>query len=218
MPGDSVQAAVSLTAFHGPLAVASPRPANVRSRATNQPQRMAIDGRTELGRRVRDLAESFAQQLGGWPALSDMQVAAVRRAAELGALAEQSRRDALRGGHVDPLALSRLEGVAARAQRALCIENRRRPMGPMSQTAAAPRYRRMRLTARTLTHDRGSVRAHHAATPRDAQRQGRGRAVLSTRAAGARTPRRGFYPPPRRRIYQAGVYQLCGMSKTPACE
>jgi hypothetical protein len=130
MPGDSVQAAVSLTAFHGPLAVASPRPANVRSRATNQPQRMAIDGRTELGRRVRDLAESFAQQLGGWPALSDMQVAAVRRAAELGALAEQSKRDALRGGHVDPLALSRLEGVAARAQRALCIENRRKPAGP----------------------------------------------------------------------------------------
>ena len=116
MPGDS-------------LATAS-RPANIRSRTTNRPQKMAVDGRTELGRRVRDLAESFAQQLGGWPVLTDMQAAGVRRAAELGALAEQSRRDALRDGRVDPLALSRLEGVAARAQRALGIENRRKPAGP----------------------------------------------------------------------------------------
>jgi hypothetical protein len=36
----------------------------------------------------------------------------------------------LRDGRVDPLALSRLEGVAARAQRALGIENRRKPAGP----------------------------------------------------------------------------------------
>jgi hypothetical protein len=92
---------------------------------------MAIDGRTDLGRRVRDLAESFALQFGGWSALNDMQAAAVRRAAELGALAEKSRRDALLGGACnDPLALARLEGVAARALRALGLDKRREPTGP----------------------------------------------------------------------------------------
>jgi hypothetical protein len=105
--------------MHTESSAFAPRPANSRSRVTNRPQKMAIDGRTELGRRVRDLAESFAQQLGGWPVLTDMQAAGVRRAAELGALAEQSRRDALRGGSVDPIALSRIEGVADRAVRRL---------------------------------------------------------------------------------------------------
>jgi hypothetical protein len=90
-----------------------------RARATNQPTRMCISGRTSLGRRVRDLAESFAQRLGGWPALSDGQAAAVRQAAELACLAEQARAEALRNGCVDPVGLARLEGVAARAERRL---------------------------------------------------------------------------------------------------
>jgi hypothetical protein len=95
------------------------RPANNRARATNSPRRMSISGRTALGRRVRDLAESFAEQLGGWQALSEMATANVRKAAELSALAEQSRTTALRDGCVDALALVRLEGAANRAVRAL---------------------------------------------------------------------------------------------------
>jgi hypothetical protein len=90
-------------------------PANNRSKISNRPQRMAISGRTALGRRVRDLAESFAVQLGGWSVLTDMQIAAVRRAAE------HSRVAALRNGCADPLAFSRLEGCADRAVRRLGI-------------------------------------------------------------------------------------------------
>jgi hypothetical protein len=92
---------------------------------------MAISGRTALGRRVRDLAESFAVMLGGWPALTDMQTAAIRRAAELSALAEQSRAIALRHGCADPVALSRLEGCADRAVRRLGLPQApREPIGP----------------------------------------------------------------------------------------
>jgi hypothetical protein len=47
-------------------AATAPRaPANIRSRITNQPRRMVLDGRSALGRRVLDLAENFAAELGG---------------------------------------------------------------------------------------------------------------------------------------------------------
>ncbi len=90
---------------------------------------MAISGRTALGRRVRDLAESFAAELGGWPALSDTAAANVRKAAELSALSEQCRAEALRSGSVDPLALVRLEGAANRAVRSLNLDRKREPAG-----------------------------------------------------------------------------------------
>jgi hypothetical protein len=101
---------------------------------------MVIDGRSELGRRLRDLAETFAARLGGWAALSDALAANVRKAAELSALAEQARADALRNGNVDPVALVRLEGAASRAVRALHLD--RRPertvdMRPTPYAAAA---------------------------------------------------------------------------------
>jgi hypothetical protein len=88
---------------------------------------MAIDGRSQLGRRLRDLAENFAAQLGGWPALSDTMTAAIRRAAELTALAEKTRAEALRNGNFDPLVLVRLEGAASRAVRALALDRKREP-------------------------------------------------------------------------------------------
>jgi hypothetical protein len=86
---------------------------------------MAISACSTLGRRLRDLAEDFAQRLGGWEVLSDTLAAAVRKAAELTALAEQVRADALRNGNVDPLGLVRLEGAANRAVRALHLDRRR---------------------------------------------------------------------------------------------
>src|SRR5579862_3325901 len=103
-------------------AQSDPRPANCRSRMSNKPRRMVIDGRSQLGRRLHDLASGFAAQLGGWPALSDTMAANVRKAAELTALAERTRAQALRNGNVDPLALVRLEGAAGRAVRALGVK------------------------------------------------------------------------------------------------
>ena len=108
----------------------APRPPHSRSRISNHPRRMAIDGRSQLGRRVRDFAENFAVQLGGWAALSDAQEANVRRAAELTALAEQARAEALRTGNVDPLGLVRLDGAANRAVRALYLDRKRPPASP----------------------------------------------------------------------------------------
>src|SRR5580704_11205301 len=93
-----------------------------RARASNKPSAPTVDGRSQIGRRVRDLAEDFASQLGGWRALSDTMAANVRKAAELTALAEQTRAEALRNGNVDPLALVRLEGAADRAVRRLGIK------------------------------------------------------------------------------------------------
>jgi hypothetical protein len=95
------------------------RSANYRSRLTSKPQRPSVSQRSALGKRLRDLADGFAERLGGWPALSVTAAAAVRKAAELVALSEQMRRDALRNGCTDPDRLLRFEGVAARAVRAL---------------------------------------------------------------------------------------------------
>jgi hypothetical protein len=114
--------------------VTAGRPLNNRSRLSNQPKRMAVSQRTSLGRRVRDLADSYAQRLGGWPALSDGQAAAVRRCAELFAIAEQSRAAALQNGCADPVGLARLEGIAIRAERRLGLPKETR--GPITPTLA----------------------------------------------------------------------------------
>ena len=58
---------------------------------------MVIDGRTPLGRRLRDIADQLAAGLGGWSALTELQAAAVRKAAELAALAEDARAKRLKG-------------------------------------------------------------------------------------------------------------------------
>lgn len=95
------------------------RPVNNRAKLTNRPRSFPISLRSALGRRLRDLADSYATELGGWPKLTDTMAANVRRAAELTALSEQSRAVALRDGCSDPLVLVRLDGAADRARRAL---------------------------------------------------------------------------------------------------
>ena len=65
------------------------------SRITNDPRRLPVSGRTALGRRIPDLADGYAAALGGWPGLSAVMCANVRRVAELTALAEQKRAEAL---------------------------------------------------------------------------------------------------------------------------
>ena len=87
------------------------RPKHCRARATNRPRNMSIDGRSRLGRRVADLAEDFAQRLGGWASLSDTMIA-------------QVRTNAFRDGNIDPIGLVRLGRTSARR-------------GPLVETALA---------------------------------------------------------------------------------
>jgi hypothetical protein len=108
-----------------------PRSVNNRAKLTNNPRRLPISGRTALGRRIHDLADGYAAALGGWASLSDMMAGNVRKAAELVALAETMRADALRDGNVDPLVLVRLDGAANRAVRALQLDV---PRDPQPQT------------------------------------------------------------------------------------
>jgi hypothetical protein len=119
-----------------------PRARSQRSRITNKPHRPAISGRSALGRRLRDLGEFYAEALGGWSALTVVQAEAVRRAAEMRALAEQARADALRNGGVgiaEADQLIRLENAAHRSVRALGIDRKREPEGMTLQEYAASR-------------------------------------------------------------------------------
>jgi hypothetical protein len=127
------------------------RSGNQRSRLTSKPQRPAVSQRSALGKRLRDLADGFAERLGGWPALSVGTAAAVRRAAELVALSEQMRRDALRDGGVDPDRLLRLDGAAARAVRALNIEAEPSPKQSSGLTIARARWEEQAKKAREAT-------------------------------------------------------------------
>jgi hypothetical protein len=122
-----------------------PRLANQRSRLTSKPQRPAVSQRSALGKRLRDLADAFAERLGGWPALSVPTAAAVRKAAELVALSEQMRRDALRNGCVtDPDRLLRFEGIAARAIRALGLKVEAPPKQSSGLAIARSRWEEQR--------------------------------------------------------------------------
>ena len=83
--------------------------------------RRRYDGRSSLAVRVRVLAKVYTERLGG--AASDPAVAAsIRRCAELEAIAEQLRADAIRTGNLDPFAMARAENLAARAKRALGLD------------------------------------------------------------------------------------------------
>jgi hypothetical protein len=107
-----------------------PRSLKNRSRVLNNPRRFSVSGRTALGRRIRDLADTYAHALGGWDTLTEMMGMNVKRAAELVALAEQARSDALKNGTYDPLAMVRLEGASNRAVRALQLDVPRDASGP----------------------------------------------------------------------------------------
>jgi hypothetical protein len=105
----------------------SQRARNQRSKITNHPNKMAIDGRTPLGRRLRDLGDQLAAGLGGWPQLNELQAAAVRKAAELTALAEDARARKLNGATDVTLDdLVRLDRLAEQSVRRLGLDGRRR--------------------------------------------------------------------------------------------
>jgi hypothetical protein len=110
---------MTYSASSGDRQATTKRPFGQRARVTNRPRQMVVSGRTAQGRRLKDLADAYAEQLGGWSSLSDTLAANVRRAAELTALAEQYRAEALRNGCGDLIGLARLEGCASRAVKVL---------------------------------------------------------------------------------------------------
>jgi hypothetical protein len=139
MPEGSMAAVAPVPTYTSKLA---------RSKRTNRPDKRFADGRSSLARRVRDLAWSYAAQLGGWHVLSETLAANVRRAGELVALAEKARLDALSNGDIDPIKIARLEGAANRAVRALQLDQKREPAG---LTLADPLPR---PDARAIAHKR----------------------------------------------------------------
>lgn len=82
----------------------------------------AVDGRTLVARRRRELIDIYTSALGGAASLSEGQRLDIRRAAELVTLAEAERAKAMRGEPVDLSALIRVEGAADRAVRRLGIK------------------------------------------------------------------------------------------------
>jgi hypothetical protein len=153
----------------------APRPANNRARLTNNPRKLPVSGRSAVGRRIHDLSDQWAAALGGWPALSDMMASNVRKAAELTALAEKCRADALRDGNVDPLALVRLDGAANRAVRALQLDVPRTDSGSSTLADYLDGYRDTAATgaseARPATHPGGLLRQTHGWARQDGRRR-----------------------------------------------
>jgi hypothetical protein len=127
------------------------RPANYHSRLTSKPQRPAVSQRSALGKRLRDLADAFAERLGGWPALSVTTAGSVRRAAELQAMCEMARAGMLNGVPTDMLALVRLEGVAARAIRQLGIKVEKPRGGDGGLALARARWEEQRKAREATT-------------------------------------------------------------------
>jgi hypothetical protein len=103
------------------LSAATSRPIDVRKPSRGG----AVDGRSPVGRRRRELIDIYSAALGGAAALSEGQLIDIRKAAELTALAEQARARAMRegaSGAGELTAMVRLEGMAARAVRSLNIK------------------------------------------------------------------------------------------------
>ena len=80
-----------------------------------------VDGRSKAAKRVKELAASYIARLGGRK-VDAATLVAVRKAAELAALAEELRGRALRGEAVDLGEMVKVEGVAGRAARALGLD------------------------------------------------------------------------------------------------
>jgi|SRR6516165_7747159 hypothetical protein len=84
-------------------------------------ERRRYDGRSALGCRIRVLVREYSAAIGEG-ANNPMMTSAIRRAAELQALAEEARAHAIRNGAFDPITLARIEGCADRAVRKLRLD------------------------------------------------------------------------------------------------
>jgi hypothetical protein len=101
---------------HGPLQVR-------RRHSRRKPTR--LDHRTRVGRRAGELREHFTALLdaAGRDVSAVELASAISRAAELQAISEQLRADALRGLPISPDDLVRLERLSAQAVRWLRLSN-----------------------------------------------------------------------------------------------
>lgn len=92
-----------------------------------------IDGRTRLARRAKQLCAAFETELGG--ALTEAQLALVRRAGELLAISEETRRRWMAGDVVTTSNdVVRLDSAARRAVRELSLpKSEIRPGQPLQE-------------------------------------------------------------------------------------
>ena len=192
---------------------------------------MSIDVRSRLGRRVADLAEDFAQRLGGWASLSDTMIASIRRAAELSSLAEEVRTNALRDGNIDPIGLDWFAS-ASRAVRALQLDRPREPEPMRSRNISPPMallspgrrasrqagvVRETRRTARRPTgkgHPARRPRASTTEAASDQDRAPRGSAAGHLALHGAGVRHRGPFAPAAPRCLPANPRDRGG-GRTP---
>jgi hypothetical protein len=98
-----------------------------RSKVTNGTRLLiGVDGRSEQGRRYRDLIESFAADLGGFGKLSEAEKGLVRQCAALTAQSERMQAAIVRGDPVDDEQVTRCLNSQTRALRALATMASRR--------------------------------------------------------------------------------------------
>jgi hypothetical protein len=109
-----------------------------RARVTNRPRHLAAFTPQAQTRRRHDLVRIFCNALG--PDITDLMLVGVKRAAELTCAAERARVLILTSDSVlaaDLEMLSRLEGAAARATKALGIKDAAKPHVPLRDQLAA---------------------------------------------------------------------------------
>jgi hypothetical protein len=98
-----------------------------RRRKRKKLPRHAYDRRSRLGRRIRTLVGAFRARLAEDAVADPVVNAAVDRAAELTALAENLRQRALRGERVPPDDIVRTARLADQSVRALRLDRRDKP-------------------------------------------------------------------------------------------
>ena len=101
------------------------RPLKLRSRVTNGSKMIAgVDGRSADARRYRDLAMSFADDLGGAAVLTEAQRALVFQAASLVVQCEALNGAMIRGELVDVEQMTRVANALGRTLNRLGIRKR----------------------------------------------------------------------------------------------
>lgn len=107
------------------------RPPASRSRVTNGRELFVeADGRTAWGRRLRDLIEAHASDLGGVGGLSEAQRSLIRRASTIELRLEQLEGDLAQGKCADLTAYATAAGHLRRILETLGIERKMRTVVP----------------------------------------------------------------------------------------
>ncbi|KAA1174652.1 hypothetical protein FP026_29650 [Rhizobium tropici] len=100
-----------------------------RSRVTNGNALLdGVDGRSVAARRYRDLAMSFADELGGADKLTESETALVKQAAALTVRSEELQAALVRGEKVNEVEITRLTNAVTRTLAAL-----RKPKGKQAR-------------------------------------------------------------------------------------